>query len=646
MSKLYTIFIATLLLTSVSAAAEKPKQTKDDNLWETLKNGYLNPGFHLSIFPGDIKIQLSGNYNPDDTAYVDQFASELSDILEKVKVYRVKAGGNLILNIQTLPDSIYEPIDKKFTSKAKVSKFKVKPKPSPNQIIRAILDSVRLEDILNNKVSLMDYYNVGIWYYYIRPKSSTKQHNENGINLAQVQIQVRQSAPKIIRNKAIQYYLIRELIVPSQNKRKIYDRNDHSFLGSNLPLNAHFQEKDSFILSKAYAKDIYLQLYTRYPKLFLKSLTYRYGNYSLILYFTLSVLIVLLYILALFKLNRITPRSASWTDYIKTGMLIMQSATIMYLMYKLHEGNILNGHIPALLGEAIVMPNIFSFISLNVFYFSEKLLIRENSTILQRLYIQLFSSLIPVFYLFFSFHRYTIFMSFVLAYSFIMIIGRLAYTYFNFKTLNAINEKDLEIIHFREMQHSAELQALQSRINPHFLYNSLNSIAGLARVNPEKTEKMAIALSEFCRYTNKMSNSTYAKVSEEVELANIYLDIEKTRFGEKLQYECDVSDEVKDMIIPRFIIQPLIENAIKHGITQLTDQGKIKLVIYTRDNALKIEVYDNGPAFSNTPTKGYGLQSIFDKLEILYKGKALMNWQNEPEKYISITIPIEDKELI
>jgi two-component system, LytTR family, sensor kinase len=642
MSKLISILVATWLITSLSAFPEQPKGMKEDVLWETLKNGYLDPGFHFSIFSGDIKIQLSGNYNPADTVYIDQFASELSGILEKVKVYRVKAGGNLILNIQTLPDSVFEPIPKKVNSKTKAAKFKVKPKPSQREIIRAVMDSVKLEDIMTNKVALMDYYFAVIWSYYIPLKEIKAHRNENGF-LANVQLKVRQSAPQIIRNKAIQYYLTRELIIPYQNKRKLYDRNDHSLLGSNLPLNSHFQEKDSFILSKAYAKDIYLQLYIRYPKLFLKSLTYRYGNYSLILYFALSILIVLVYILALFKLNRITTLSNAWKDYMKTGMLIMQSATIMYLIFKLYEGRILNEPIPAFLGETIVIPNIFNFISLNVFYFFEKLLIRENSTILQRLYIQLFLSLLPVFVLFFSFHRDTIFMSFVLAYGFIMIIGRMAYSYFNFKTLNAINEKDLEIIHFREMQHSAELQALHSRINPHFLYNSLNSIAGLARTDPEKTEKMALALSEFCRYTINKGNGTYSNVSEEAELANIYLEIEKVRFGEKLQYEYDIRDAVKDMIIPRFIIQPLIENAIKHGITQLTGQGKIKLVIDTYDNTLKIEVYDNGPAFSNTPTKGYGLQSIFDKLEILYKGKAHMNWQNEPEKFISITIPIEDK---
>jgi LytS/YehU family sensor histidine kinase len=157
---------------------------------------------------------------------------------------------------------------------------------------------------------------------------------------------------------------------------------------------------------------------------------------------------------------------------------------------------------------------------------------------------------------------------------------------------------------------------------------------------------MALDLSEFCRYTINKNNSTYATVEEEAELATLYLAIEKIRFGEKLQYESEVADEVKDWIIPRFIIQPLIENAIKHGITQITGQGKIKLVICAHDHELNIAVFDNGPGFSNNPVKGYGLQSIFDKLEILYKGKARINWQNEPEKFISVVIPMEEKDLL
>ena len=151
------------------------------------------------------------------------------------------------------------------------------------------------------------------------------------------------------------------------------------------------------------------------------------------------------------------------------------------------------------------------------------------------------------------------------------------------------------------MQHSAELQALHSRINPHFLYNSLNSIAGLAKVDPDKTENMALALSEFFRYTINKNNGTYSTVNEEAHLANIYLEIEKVRFGDKLQYVYDASDEVKDMKIPRFIIQPLIENAVKHGITQITGLGIIKLSIYKKNKTLNIEVHDNGPSFSNTP---------------------------------------------
>ncbi len=332
MNKLYSLLIVTLLITSVTATAQR-QWTKQDSLWESFKNNYLDRNFHISTFTNDIKIELKGIYNPQDTASIDQLVSEIDGILERVRIYRVNSDGNLILNIETLPDSVYEPPVKTVSNRTD-PKIKSKPKPQPreSELIRAMLDSLRLEDIMAGKTTLTNYYISEIWDYYIRLKKQNRGY---------VQIQIRESAPQVVRNKALQYYLLRELIIP---RRVVADRTEHGILGTNLPLIAQFNEKDSFILSKAYADDIYIQLYTRYPKLYLKSIFYRfnnlkhrYGNYSLILYFTSSVIIVLLYLLVLIKLNRFTVASKSWADYIKTGMLIMQSATIMYILYKLYE---------------------------------------------------------------------------------------------------------------------------------------------------------------------------------------------------------------------------------------------------------------------------------------------------------------------
>jgi sensor histidine kinase YesM len=220
-----------------------------------------------------------------------------------------------------------------------------------------------------------------------------------------------------------------------------------------------------------------------------------------------------------------------------------------------------------------------------------------------------------------------------------MSIARFAYNYLEYKTQNTIKEKDMELTHLREMQQKAELQALQSRINPHFLYNALNSIAGLAKSDPEKTEHMAIALSDFCRYAINKQNETFSTIEEEAEMAKTYLEIEKTRFGEKFSYSIDISDDCRKAIIPRFVIQPLIENAIKHGVAKITKTGVVKLHVIKSSEGLKLSIFDNGPGFPDMPVSGYGLQSIYDKLELLYKGKASMNWVNSPEKCIFITIP-------
>ena len=462
MRKLYAILIATLLLTSISANAEQPVLTKEDSLWESLKNNYLDQGFHLTTFPGDIKIQFTGNYKPEDTVYVDALAEELSGIITRSKIYRVKSHGNLVLKVQTLPDSVYDGNIPKYPDWVfeKIKNYKTLNQflkdPKYKQLIdaikirtkKSIIDSVRLEDIMTNKVSEKRGLLEMIWRYYIRFKDSKVEQNEKGVKFVNINIQVRQTAPNLIRNKAIQYYVIQQLIIPNRTKKGIVSMNDHSIFGSAFPINSQLLEKDRFILSRAYSNDIYLQLYFRYPGLYFKSLKHKFGNYSLILCFAISIMLILLYILMLIKINKITSVSNSWTDYIKSGMLIMQSATIMYLIYKIYEGPILHGHSLSIWSEVIVVPNIFSFICLNIFYFSEKLLIKKNATIIQRLYIQLIISLIPVFFLFFKYHWDTLFINFVLVYGFVMITGRLAYTYFNFKTINAINEKDLEITHF------------------------------------------------------------------------------------------------------------------------------------------------------------------------------------------------------
>jgi len=233
---------------------------------------------------------------------------------------------------------------------------------------------------------------------------------------------------------------------------------------------------------------------------------------------------------------------------------------------------------------------------------------------------------------------YSFFRFEVVLFTFAMV--RAVYNFQRYKTQQLIMQKDVDLSKLSELKSKAKLNALHSRINPHFLYNSLNSIATLARIDAEKTEKMALALSDFCRFAINRNNETYATVEDEVEIVKSYLEIEKIRFGSRLDYSIEIDEGIEGMKIPRFIIQPLIENAIKHGVSKITYTGKVKLCISKIEDKIKIRVFDNGPDFPEHLLTGHGLQCIHDKLNILYKDLAAMNWENGEHKYICITLPI------
>ena len=217
-------------------------------------------------------------------------------------------------------------------------------------------------------------------------------------------------------------------------------------------------------------------------------------------------------------------------------------------------------------------------------------------------------------------------------------LARSFFLYFKDRNEMILNEKDVQLSQLTASKAEAEVASLHARINPHFLYNSLNSIAGLAHSDADKTEKMAVSLSDLFRHNLNRNNAPFCTLEEEVEAVEAYLEIEQIRFGDRLKFKIEVDDTLKRYLIPRNIIQPLLENAIKHGTTELQDCGKIKLYITQTEEKLEISVYDNGPNFQEGIVSGYGLQSIFDILDLTYKQNATLSWENQPEKRIWISI--------
>ncbi|MCF0072014.1 histidine kinase [Dyadobacter sp. CY261] len=203
-----------------------------------------------------------------------------------------------------------------------------------------------------------------------------------------------------------------------------------------------------------------------------------------------------------------------------------------------------------------------------------------------------------------------------------------------------ISDQEYQLLNLEKLKTRAELDALQARINPHFLYNSLNSIASLVHEDPDKAEEMTLLLSKLFRYTTGRKTTDYFDTIEnELEMVETYLQVEKVRFGERLRFTVEVEEEtLKTLQVPKFILQPIVENAIKHGISKMADQGNIVVKIYEKDQWLHLCVHDNGPAFSETLGAGYGMRSIQDKLKLLYGDNARLELINEPHKSVNIAI--------
>jgi sensor histidine kinase YesM len=211
-------------------------------------------------------------------------------------------------------------------------------------------------------------------------------------------------------------------------------------------------------------------------------------------------------------------------------------------------------------------------------------------------------------------------------------------SYVDLERQKKMNEKELEVLRLRELKTKAELDALHSKINPHFLYNALNSIADLSITDGKKARKMTVALADLFRYSINYSDHNYSTVKEEVEMTEVYLEIEKIRFEDKLNYSIAMADNVKYYLIPRFVLQPIVENAVKHGLKVTGKMTEIKIAVKNENEGLQIIVGDNGPAFPDELVPGYGVKSMYDKLDLLFPENYEIYFSNQPSKNVSIHI--------
>lgn len=188
---------------------------------------------------------------------------------------------------------------------------------------------------------------------------------------------------------------------------------------------------------------------------------------------------------------------------------------------------------------------------------------------------------------------------------------------------------------------SSTLASIQSRINPHFLYNALNSIASLARTDPRKTEEMALQLAKFYDQCSDIKSKPMITLVEELEIINSYLKIEKIRFGNRIQVILPKGGDVMECMIPSFTLQPIVENAIKYGYNIEENVITIRITAESNGKSLILRIYDSGPPFSDNLHSGYGLSSIAKKLKVLYPERHTISFINEPEKCVEIVLSSE-----
>lgn len=214
----------------------------------------------------------------------------------------------------------------------------------------------------------------------------------------------------------------------------------------------------------------------------------------------------------------------------------------------------------------------------------------------------------------------------------------IAMSYIDLEKNRKLNQKELEVARLSELKTKAELEALHSKINPHFLYNALNSIADLSVTDGKKARKMTIALADLFRFSINYSNNNYSTVREELEMAEVYLQIEKIRFEDKLNYSISIEPGLDHYLVPRFLLQPVVENAVKHGLKATGHMTDINVEVAREGDSIVINIADNGPLFPDELMPGYGVKSIYDKLDLLFPSAYEVKFINHPRKQVTISI--------
>ncbi|MEQ9404915.1 MAG: histidine kinase [Cyclobacteriaceae bacterium] len=228
-----------------------------------------------------------------------------------------------------------------------------------------------------------------------------------------------------------------------------------------------------------------------------------------------------------------------------------------------------------------------------------------------------------------------------------LIIGVLYYSitvliFYLIKYYQDMQERVNKELELQTLLKDTELRMLKSQINPHFIFNSLNSISSLTISKPETAREMVIKLSDFLRYSLGKDNVEMNPLEEEVKNVSLYLDIEKIRFGDRLHFEMEISEECGRVEVPNLILQPLLENAIKYGVYDSLEEVTVRLTCKPVEGTLHVSInnnFDEDAVVSKG--EGIGLESVRKRLMLIYERSDLLEIVRDSNQFtVTIKIPL------
>ena len=207
--------------------------------------------------------------------------------------------------------------------------------------------------------------------------------------------------------------------------------------------------------------------------------------------------------------------------------------------------------------------------------------------------------------------------------------------------LETARAEQVRVVEARVLAREAELRALRAQVDPHFIFNSLNSIGTLTGDDPAAARRMCLLLAGFLRRSLALGARDRIPLSEELALVHDYLSIEKVRFGARLLVTQEIGDDVGDLLVPPLLLQPLVENAVRHGVAQLGEGGTLRIAARRDGGVLLVEVTNpRDPHRSGRGGAGLGLENVRGRLRTLFGDRARMEVaKDEGAFHVGLTLP-------